>query len=462
MDFAPMIASACKASNRGRARRTPTARPLRADNLSPAATTCRGLMPSRPRCRLRRPRNQRKFCDPIGGLRCIWLAPPLHLRPTARADSSSENSYHPDLEVSAMRHSRGLFGALLALLLVGYTVSPAIAADGQMTWGVHISLAPTWFDPGRGARDHHPIHALLRAPRRPREAHAGPAHGARAWRSPGARRPTASSYEFILRKGVKFHNGDPVTPEDVKFSFERYQGAAAQLLKQKVAAVEIVDAQRVRFRLKQPWPDFMTFYGTPATGAGWIVPKKYVEKVGDDGFKKAPVGAGPYRFVSFTPGVELVLEANEHYWRKPPSVKTLRFRVIPDEATRLAALKRGEVDIAYSIRGALAEELEADAGAYPQAGDHSRLVLAALRRAMGSQVAVGRQARAARRQPRPRPASDQPGRDAGLLENHGEHHPEGLRVRLAGPALPLRSQESDAAPDGSRVPERLRRRRALL
>ena len=55
----------------------------------------------------------------------------------------------------------------------------------------------------------------------------------------------------------------------------------------------------------------MTFYATPATGAGWIVPKKYVEKVGEDGFKKAPVGAGPYRFVSFTPGVELVLEAGD-------------------------------------------------------------------------------------------------------------------------------------------------------
>ena len=155
--------------------------------------------------------------------------------------------------------------------------------------------------------------------------------------------------------------------------------------------MDIVDAQRVRFRLKQPWPDFMTFYGSPATGAGWIVPKKYVEKVGDDGFKKAPVGAGPYRFVSFTPGVELVLEANEQYWRKPPSVKTLRFRVIPDEATRLAALKRGEVDIVYSIRGALAEELKRTPGPHPQADHHPRHVLAALHRAVGPQVAVGRQ-----------------------------------------------------------------------
>jgi peptide/nickel transport system substrate-binding protein len=92
------------------------------------------------------------------------------------------------------------------------------------------------------------------------------------------------------------------------------------------------------------------------------VPKKYVEKVGDEGFKKAPVGAGPYRFVSFTPGVELVLEAVDGYWRKRPSVRRLVFKVIPDEATRLAALKRGEVDIAYSIRGALAEELRRTPG----------------------------------------------------------------------------------------------------
>ena len=260
-----------------------------------------------------------------------------------------------------MRRSRGLVRAFLTLLLVGYTVLPAIAADGQMTWGVHISLAPTWFDPGEAPGIITPFmiyYALHDALVKPMPGQRMAPSLAESWSAS----PDGLVYEFTLRKGVKFHNGDPVTPEDVKFSFERYKGAAAQLLKQKVAAVEIVDPQRVRFRLKQPWPDFMTFYGTPATGVGWIVPKKYVEKVGDDGFKKAPVGAGPYRFTSFTPGVELVFEANEHYWRKPPGVKTLRFRVIPDEGTRLAALKRGEVDIAYSIRGALAEELKRTPG----------------------------------------------------------------------------------------------------
>src|SRR5438477_6671153 len=106
----------------------------------------------------------------------------------------------------------------------------------------------------------------------------------------------------------------------------------------------------------------MTFYSI-ATGAGWIVPKKYVERVGEDGFKKAPIGAGPYRFVSFNPGVELVVEAYEGFWRKTPAVKRLVFKSVPDESTRLAMIKRAEVDVAYSIRGPNAEELKRSPGA---------------------------------------------------------------------------------------------------
>jgi peptide/nickel transport system substrate-binding protein len=169
-------------------------------------------------------------------------------------------------------------------------------------------------------------------------------------------------YEFVLRKGVRFHNGDTLSAEDVKFSFERYKGGGATSLKSRVAAVEIVDPLRIRFRLKQPWPDFMTFYGTPATSAGWIVPKKYLEKVGDDGFKRAPIGAGPYKFVSFTPGVELVLEAFDGYWRKTPPVKRVVIKSVPDESTRLVMLKRGETDIAYGFRGPDANEVRRTPG----------------------------------------------------------------------------------------------------
>jgi peptide/nickel transport system substrate-binding protein len=259
-----------------------------------------------------------------------------------------------------MRSPRTLFLALVALLvLTGAAVSGA-SPEGQLTWGVHTTLAPTYFDPAETPGIITPFmlyYAMHDALVKPMPGNPVAPSLAEAW----SVSKDGLTYEFVLRKGARFHTGEPVTAEDVKFSFERYRGTAAKTLKDRVAAVETPDSGRVRFRLKQPWPDFLTFYAS-ATGSGWIVPKKYVEKVGDDGFKKAPVGAGPYRFVSFTPGVELVLEAFEGYWRKAPNEKRLVFKVIPDESTRLAALKRGEVDIAYSIRGALAEELRRTPG----------------------------------------------------------------------------------------------------
>jgi peptide/nickel transport system substrate-binding protein len=173
--------------------------------------------------------------------------------------------------------------------------------------------------------------------------------------------PDGLSYEFLLREGATFHNGDPVTADDVQFSFERYRGVLVNEMKRRVASVETSGARHVRFNLKQPWPDFLMLY-TMVTGAGWVVPRKYLLAVGDEGFRKAPIGAGPYRFVSFRPGVELVLEAFDHYWRKAPAIKQLVFKVIPDATTRLAALKRGEVDIAYQIRSELAEELQRTPG----------------------------------------------------------------------------------------------------
>ena len=79
--------------------------------------------------------------------------------------------------------------------------------------------------------------------------------------------PDGLVYEFKLRQGLRFHNGDPCTAEDVKFTFERYKGAGARELKDKVKQVEIVDPLTVRFHLPEPWPDFMTFYGSTATAA---------------------------------------------------------------------------------------------------------------------------------------------------------------------------------------------------
>jgi peptide/nickel transport system substrate-binding protein len=249
---------------------------------------------------------------------------------------------------------------LLGVAALGVAVgAPGVAAAarpaGQLTYGIHVSMAPSWFDPAETQGIITPfmvLYALHDAMVKPMPGKTVAPCLAESW----SVSEDDKTYEFVLRKEVKFHDGDPVTAEDVKFSFERYRGAAHDLMKSKVAAIETPDPQHVVFKLKEAWPDFLTFYSS-ASGAGWIVPKKYVEKVGDDRFKQAPIGAGPYKFVSFNPGVELVLEAFEGYWRKVPSVNRLVMKVLPDEATRLAALKRGEIDIAYSIRGELADEL---------------------------------------------------------------------------------------------------------
>ena len=199
--------------------------------------------------------------------------------------------------------------ALAALGLASSTSRVALAAapQGQLTWGVHVSLAPTWFDPADTQGIVTPFMVLYAL----QDALVKPMPGqplAPCLAESYTAAEDGLSYDFVLREGVKFHNGEPVTAEDVKFSFQRYRGASHDLMASRVAEIETPDARHIRFRLKEPWPDFLTFYGS-ATGAGWIVPKKYVEQVGDEGYKKAPIGAGPYKFVSFNPGVELVLEA---------------------------------------------------------------------------------------------------------------------------------------------------------
>ena len=274
--------------------------------------------------------------------------------------SSGPEGLEPCPTRASPRMGRRGFVAAAGMGVLAVASRASAATADELTWGVHVSLAPTWFEPAEASGIITPFMVLYAL----HDAMVKPMPG-NAMAPSLAQSVTASAdgrtYDFALRDGVTFHNGEPVTAEDVKFSFDRYRGVAHDLLQSRVAAVEIPDARLVRFRLKEPWPDFQTFYAT-ATGAGWVVPKRYIEKVGDDGFKKAPIGAGPYKFVSFKPGVELVLEAFDGYWRKKPSVKRLVFKVIPDESTRLAALKAGEIDIAYSVRGELAEKLRSTPG----------------------------------------------------------------------------------------------------
>ena len=100
--------------------------------------------------------------------------------------------------------------------------------------------------------------------------------------------PDGLVYEFVLRKGAKFHNGDPVTAEDVEVLVRALSRRLRQDPQGSGRRRRDARSRRVRFRLKQPWPDFMTYYGTYTTGAGVGRAQKYIEKVGEDGFRKAP------------------------------------------------------------------------------------------------------------------------------------------------------------------------------
>jgi peptide/nickel transport system substrate-binding protein len=278
----------------------------------------------------------------------------------------TQNSTQVKLSLTRRRFLQGSVGGVAGLTawLHGWPrllAAPAAKDEpsGQMTWAVHVTIAPTWFDPAETPAIITPfmlMYALHDAMFKPMPEHAMAPCLATQWKQS----PDGLTYDFELRQGVTFHNGDPFTSEDVQYSFERYKGGGNALLKAKVKAVEIVDPYHVRFHMNEPWPDFMTFYGTPATGAGWIVPKKYVEKVGTDEFKRSPIGLGPYRVVEHQPGVELVLEANTRYWRKVPSVKRIVLKSVPEATTRLAMLKKREADVAYAMYGPLAEEIQRD------------------------------------------------------------------------------------------------------
>ena len=162
---------------------------------------------------------------------------------------------------------------LLWLLLAGAPPAQATAQpkpEGEMRWALYVMLAPAWFDPAEisGLTPFWVLYAIHDALVKPMPGNLKTPSLAESWTVSADQH----AYDFKLREGLKFHNGDPFTAEDVRFSFHRAKGS--KVLHDKVREVVIVDPYRVRFVLHEPWPDFMTFYGTLLSVAGWVVPKK--------------------------------------------------------------------------------------------------------------------------------------------------------------------------------------------
>ena len=166
-----------------------------------------------------------------------------------------------------------------------------------------------------------------------------------------------TTWEFKLRPGVKFHNGEEFNAEAVKFSIERVlnpdQKARWRWAFADIERVEVVDPLTVRIVTKAPFPTLVTNLAFCMP----IVPPKYVREKGDTHVATNPVGTGPFKFVRWRKDDAMVLEANESYWRGSPKIKTLMFRPIPDESTRVAALMAGEIDIARGVPPSLVKQI---------------------------------------------------------------------------------------------------------
>ena len=243
--------------------------------------------------------------------------------------------------------------------LAGQTVTAEPVGDrgpepsGTLDYAWHTAFSPKWFDPSLNTSSvsqfatQYLLHdALVRgmpgAPFTPSLAEEYTVADDFTWA------------HFKLREGLTFHDGSPLTTEDVKFSYENYtSGANAGPLQDNLDNIEIISDTEIRFNFTGPFLDFMVLYGTTASGAGWILPSDYYQEVGEDEYLQNPIGAGPFKFVENQDNLKIVYEANTEYWRKNPGVQTVNFNIITDSATRIAALQNGEMDLINVVPGSL-------------------------------------------------------------------------------------------------------------
>lgn len=164
----------------------------------------------------------------------------------------------------------------------------------------------------------------------------------------------AKTVTFELRQGVTFHNGDPFTAEDVKFTIDwvldRENAAHNRDLYTLIEEVEIVDDYTVKIHMSEPY----AFIICNLVRLN-IYPSEYTKQVGDD-FGENPIGTGPFAFKEWEKGERITLKAYENYWDGAPKVDYLEFRFIPDDSSRLLAFRGGEVDIYH--RGIILDEVQ--------------------------------------------------------------------------------------------------------
>ena len=195
-----------------------------------------------------------------------------------------------------------------------------------------------------------------------------------------------TTWEFVLKKGVTFHNGEDLTAEDVKFTFDRIisengidypepHTSGRKGLIAPLESVEIMDDYTVRLHLSAPWPVAMQMFVHQQ-----IIPKDYFEEVGNEAFNKAPVGCGPFKFVEGSLADQIVIERFDDYYGGanelppvgPPSLDRVIFKILPEASTRVAALRAGEVNIIQSVPSHMIPVLATDPNIQVVSGPSTR------------------------------------------------------------------------------------------
>jgi peptide/nickel transport system substrate-binding protein len=167
------------------------------------------------------------------------------------------------------------------------------------------------------------------------------------------------TWKFKLRRGVHFHNGEDFTADAVKFTLERLADTkdpvrSGPSFRQNLAEVVVQDPLTVLIRTKAPYPDLLALLHL----SGSVIPPKYFQSVGKERFAREPNGTGPYRFAAWRRDVQVTLQGNERYWGGKPAFGEFVYRPIPEAAARVAALVKGEIDVAADVPAERVKELE--------------------------------------------------------------------------------------------------------
>src|SRR6266849_966939 len=249
------------------------------------------------------------------------------------------------------------FGTALIVLLM--TLSPSVPALAKDQWVIAFGDEPFTLNPAnKGAlaavSDYVQLHIFDGL-----VDFSGPSLTPKPMLAERWENPSPNTWRFSLRRGVKFHNGDPLTAEDVKFTVDLQlanTGSTANSYLGPTEGARVIDAYTVEITTRTPFPPLL--YNISRLH---IVPRAYA-RIGAEAFSsKQPTGSGPYRFVEWQRGQRIVLEANPDYWGGLPTPKRLVFRFIPDPSTRAAELKAGGVDIITGPPIAQLKELGAGA-----------------------------------------------------------------------------------------------------